>query len=1227
MISGYDVDSTMTFELQLPAKLYAFSPPELKELPQKAPSSNRAKEENTLTCDEETGKLIPSHEKENEEGKHVQGEKSGIDEDSHVNLPLQIKDQLLEENSAAQPRRKSQNPEVDSEGAKLNQTSTTSAGTVLNEDSKRSTGQNESGQVASSASQNTSQDASRHSVHEAAQEGNSFSVRALLYTKSNLNTFYVALEGSASGLIFECHIDMKEVMGVTKWHSIPIKCLQYSSSQQFIISGHDDGVVRVQTAPTPGQLSLMQQHVFWEGRPHDGFTGAVGGAMISFNHEYLVSAAYDGSFYVHELKLEKTKHMDIQMEDDKLDRGKDEVGDLGIGVYSIEEGRQKTEQDNKLRIALQNKSKLKEKVESIRSSIAELLEANNERDINERLPLEDFEVDPSIRSMIEVEIQSKVAEVKQELQWESEKKSTALAKLRKLFLDPLEVELILLHAFKTGACVATFRTEKIDPDLQLAINEANAQKERPPAPRVSVLTLLKDPEEVPRERNVATIDHDDPEEHHFKAQDSAALQDMRRLRLKKMVADYEKYIDGKQNMKFENEDDIAAIRYAENNMGDFKLKSNLEHVRPINQQTNAKKKRNEMLLLKEAVFKQKIEFNKEFLALRDIKMQISDQIHKKTAKIQEINYILRVKDEILYEPHPFKDEKPEERDHVSEKDIEEHCQNLKRIEEMQKAQEKKGLDFGGMSTKPKPDEKNVSLQPSGKRLSLDESSRKEVDKLQRANVSAQTRVFALSALEQEEQDAMQIKLKFQKSKLLKDIELMISSFDNALQELRHKRFQLEINIKRADLKMITLYQELKVLRTMQPKEEVLESRHAAKLAELVEISGKVSEQDNVLEQKKQELHALNEKKKQLMEEFEERLGENHPAKEALLKIYLRKVKLSKGVEDEDDENLDEDMDMDDSKGSEDDFDEDEVVEVCPPGCDQELYQKVCQLRGRRTVEDSFLQESNKLLDVAQREKESKLKKKKSIETALASLEKEMEDFQKEKQNCLNQIDAVLTLYMHQLEHLPDAKLPDDLSQALIFSNTVINELKETIKDHGTETAALKKLQKELKKEHITLVRERKSRESKIEDLEQRVTDVQMLKFGQIIDLEVLDTMSAKKDNDELKLQIKTQEAQNATEVANWIRLIDDSIDQIARAMKEHAACLHVSADLQESIQLLNKNMKQKAGSPYRDIFVEKKKAELEYDHLCKVVAVQKQRIEKLNQELKAIKDERRTVFP
>ncbi|MCO5556746.1 hypothetical protein L7F22_010298 [Adiantum nelumboides] len=329
---GFEVDSQITFELKLPAKLYTFSLPEVKEVPQKAPPSSATK-----GSVEETQKQTSLDEKEIEEGKKNQGELSGIGADSQVDLIRQINDQPPEADSETQPRRKSQISKVDSKETKVSETSTSDS---LNGDLKNDTRQVELGEVASLAGENSSQEASRRSVHEIAQDGNSFAVRALLYTNSNLNTFYVAMEGSTSGLIFECHIDMKEVMGVTKWHSTPIKCLQYSSSKQYIISGHDDGVVRVQTAPTPGQLSVMQKHVFWEGRSHDGFTGVVGGAMISFDHQYLASAAYDGSFYVQELKFEKPKHIDIQMEGDKVgdSDNNSETDFSGAGVTVVTAG-------------------------------------------------------------------------------------------------------------------------------------------------------------------------------------------------------------------------------------------------------------------------------------------------------------------------------------------------------------------------------------------------------------------------------------------------------------------------------------------------------------------------------------------------------------------------------------------------------------------------------------------------------------------------------------------------------------------------------------------------------------------------------------------------------------------------------------------------------------------------------------------------------------------------
>ena len=74
-----------------------------------------------------------------------------------------------------------------------------------------------------------------------------------------------------------------------------------------------------------------------------------------------------------------------------------EAEDIGPGIYSIEEDKQKTEQENKLKLALQKKEKLKKRVDMIQKDLAELMKENREHEPNERLPLEDFEIDPSLR--------------------------------------------------------------------------------------------------------------------------------------------------------------------------------------------------------------------------------------------------------------------------------------------------------------------------------------------------------------------------------------------------------------------------------------------------------------------------------------------------------------------------------------------------------------------------------------------------------------------------------------------------------------------------------------------------------------------------------------------------------------------------------------------------------------------------------------------------------------
>ncbi|KAL2650272.1 hypothetical protein R1flu_018400 [Riccia fluitans] len=198
--------------------------------------------------------------------------------------------------------------------------------------------------------------------------GNTFPVRALMYTHGSLGTFYLALEGRASGYIYECHIDSEEVLGYMPWLA-SVKFMHFTRSSEFLISGSDDGMLRVQKVPPPGQLKLAETDNYWEAGVHDGFYGVVGGAVLSYDEKYLVSVSYDESFFVQSFDMGKGVEMLHHKPPDaaKLEQNvAAEIEDVTGVALSIEEQRAKTEQDERLRLAIEKKNVVLAKVDTLR---------------------------------------------------------------------------------------------------------------------------------------------------------------------------------------------------------------------------------------------------------------------------------------------------------------------------------------------------------------------------------------------------------------------------------------------------------------------------------------------------------------------------------------------------------------------------------------------------------------------------------------------------------------------------------------------------------------------------------------------------------------------------------------------------------------------------------------------------------------------------------------------
>jgi len=312
-------------------------------------------------------------------------------------------------------------------------------------------------------------------------------------------------------------------------------------------------------------------------------------------------------------------------------------------------------------------------------------------------------------------------------------------------------------------------------------------------------------------------------------------------------------------------------------------------------------------------------------------------------------------------------------------------------------------------------------------------------------------------------------------------------------------------------------------------------------------------------------------------------------------------------------------DEDESEGGFDSDEEldDEDEEVCPPGCDPALYEKVCELREKRLEQEDVYAEFQKGVEQLKKENDMLIKKEKVIDKALRDTEADIQAFQTDKQRKLNELHVVVTLQMAQVRHLVEDKLPADLSTSLVFPSAELSRLSGRIKELQVEKSDLRKRQKALRTEHVVLGRDQAAKEDKLRELDARARDVQMLKFGQVINLEAIESVGVNKGAEELKDRIKSVEiAQDRALTAMQAKLKQSKLE-LKRATDESSKSLNTVASLfEQQHQLENAlNNKQQQKVPAREPHAERK----ERNSLVQLVKIQAKEIEALKLEINMLR--------
>lgn len=509
---------------------------------------------------------------------------------------------------------------------------------------------------------------------------------------------------------------------------------------------------------------------------------------------------------------------------------------------------------------------------------------------------------------------------------------------------------------------------------------------------------------------------------------------------------------------------------------------------------------------------------------------------------------------------------------------------------------------------------------------------KDVDLMTDVSSSHDERIELIpkSAMEEAEEKMRKRLLQHERKKLKEKIEFAINTFDRAIAKLRREKLKLDADLKTTDLKMLTLYEELHLLREFEDTENRLVAKFKKAKAAKAQVVADMTDCEKQLAAKLSEIKAWKEKDIQVMNEFNLVVGgEKNPFYATLLKIFKKNVKRNKSkkardadLNDEDDSDADNDQYDSDDDGSDDESDTDEENDdACPDKCENSIYEKVLELREKRLEQEEIYMEFKKAVGELNKTYYDRHQgREKSIDKELINTNREIEAFQQEKQRALNLIEVTVPLKLAQMKYLVGGKLPANISDSLIFTSTGMQTLRERIEELVEEKNNLTLQFKALKRGHKILIKELQQKRDLIAVEKKKCEDVQMLKFGQIIDLSILAKVGVDEGAAELRRKLKVLEGTSVRKLTEWDRRIMEAKNELATITQQNTSWLERVAqltkaqyDLEDQLNSTTKNVHVADTSPVDE------KDSNERRQLLQLVQIQEKEIDALKAEIHVLR--------
>ncbi|XP_004675512.1 PREDICTED: cilia- and flagella-associated protein 44 [Condylura cristata] len=1078
--------------------------------------------------------------------------------------------------------------------------------------------------------------------------------------------FWVSLGGYDAGFLYHCaflprntDIDIKEQKDeaidfrfLENTEDNPIQTITFSFERMMMFCGLRNGAIRIYILKDrdPSLASLQD---YWHFSIHDNDYGCITAISTSFDDRFLVTAGADSNIFVFNIfsEIELRELLKARVPAPRLGIEREPIPqDIeDPKAYSIENARKKREHDKLMKEVEEIKAGKREKLKALRNEFGKLLEMNEKLPKHMQFKRTDFDVDSRIRAEVARKTVHKIRQVESELAWEKEKYHLGLLKLQNRFRDSLESDVIVVNAIQSDHKIVSYRlvkpskyskfkrvsqAERKTSKLERLEKDGVGRKESTRdsggsmvMPEESIIEKV----EKYRPRTLSEIMVKNQIE---KTRKLIIKAEKAQLKIQQRKKEWDELYKSKPDDDYEDPKDVQAIKEAQMYMGDFNLKTAADYKIPEHMRMNAAKKEEELGHLDSLTHTKKKHMNKCIISLRDLKVAVVEEIQCLVQELKNIQSVLHVSKHIPIPdiPQIYPEEVPEKRFQYDEETLLAFQQRKKKSEDEKSLQ----MEQGGFE----------NLSGGFLRLSIG----KEGDVTTRDSVSRSSKASAfcidvLKLVEFEKPEPTDVELEIMRREEVKHVYMqqyltnrireLIVTFDAELRLLRHQKLKLDTQMKLSDLHHLTLFQEMLLLKNFEKQENILQERVNSLDKEEQDMQWKINETLKEMEEKKNEIAKLQDQEKALYAGFQAALGENNKFANFLMKVLKKRIKRVKKKEVEGDADEDEESEEsseeesslegdEDESGSEDDVFDDSI---CPTNCNVNLFELALQLREKRLDIEEALVEEKKIVDNLKKEYDTLSKKVKIVATNLNTAEAALEAYQREKQQRLNELLVVIPLKLHQIEYVIFGEIPNDLSGTLVFSNHSLSLLQERIMYLQEENSKQRKLNKECRERRKQLIREKKEMAKTIQKMEETVRQLMISKFGRVIDLEALQTLSVNTTLEELKIRKLRKELSNAKELKMWEEKIAQMRWELMMKTKEHTKKLHQMNDLcieKKKLDSRLNTLQNQQGNAFQgprkaDIVARKKVTEL--------IHIQAERISALKEEIALLRRKGGLILP